>query len=114
MPAARPLSLDSGKSEAEPFAQVLPAKARAAWPGREEGRRVLVCVYDFWKNQLDLLFSGWPWRLAIVGLVAGASPPPPRRGLAMRLPMLKPPVGEPRPRVLPALAASKRSLTAAS
>jgi hypothetical protein len=42
--------------------------------------------------------------------------PPPRSGLAMRLPMLKPPrpVGDPSPRVLPALAASSRSLTAAS
>jgi len=49
-----------------------------------------------------------------------ASPPPPRSGLAMRLPA--PPklnallldVGEPRPRVLPTLAASRRSLTAVS
>lgn len=55
----------------------------------------------------------------MVGLDDGASPPP-RRGLAMRLPALAklkppiPPVGELRPRVLPALAASRRSLTAAS
>lgn len=55
----------------------------------------------------------------MVGLAAGASPPPPRRGLAILLPApakLNPPapVGEFRPRVLPALAASRRSLTEAS
>lgn len=71
-------------------------------------------VYDLLKNQLPrlLLVPSPPW---IVG-VEGASPPPPRRGLAMRLPApekLKPPA-PPRPRVLPALAASRRSLTEAS
>lgn len=54
----------------------------------------------------------------MVGFDEGASPPP-RRGLAILLPALaklKPPVpvGELRPRVLPAFAASRRSLTAAS
>lgn len=76
--------------------------------------------YDLLKNQLarlllELLASFW-LMVWMVGMVGGASPPPPRRGLAMRLPAeakLKPP-GELRPRVLPALAASRRSLTAAS
>lgn len=46
--------------------------------------------------------------------------PPPRRGLAMREPTPPPnakdapEVGEPRPRVEPALASSRRSLTAVS
>lgn len=53
----------------------------------------------------------------MVGMAGATSlPPPPRRGFAIRLPALaklKPP-GEFRPRVLPALASSRRSLTAAS
>lgn len=59
------------------------------------------------------------WSEATVGRMGtsvGPPPPPPRRGLAMRLPApakLKP-IGEPRPRVLPALACSRRSLTAES
>jgi hypothetical protein len=48
-----------------------------------------------------------------------APPPPPRSGFAMRDPAppnatLAPDVGEPRPRVEPALAASRRSLTTVS
>lgn len=80
-------------------------------------------IYDLLKNQLDLLFSTGAFcccKLAIVGLletvVVVLLSPPPRSGLAIRLPMLKPPrpVGEPSPLVLPAFAASSRSLTAAS
>lgn len=74
-------------------------------------------IYDLLKNQLPrLLLVGVPSPPWIVG-VAGVSPPPPRRGLAIRLPALvklKPPPAPPRPRVLPALAASRRSLTEAS
>lgn len=74
-------------------------------------------IYDLLKNQLlRLLLVGVPSPPWIVG-VAGVSPPPPRRGLAIRLPAfvkLKPPPAPPRPRVLPALAASRRSLTEAS
>jgi hypothetical protein len=44
-----------------------------------------------------------------------APAPPPLRGFAMREPLkANPPVGEPRPRVEPTLAASRRSLTAVS
>ena len=51
---------------------------------------------------------------------AGPSPPPPRRGFAMREPTPPPnakdapALGDPRPRVEPAFAASRRSLTAVS
>lgn len=54
-------------------------------------------------------------KFPIIGI--GASPPPPLSGLAILLPAppkLNPPVGEPSPRVLPALAASSRSFTADS
>lgn len=45
-----------------------------------------------------------------------AAPPPPRRGLAILEPALlnEKPVGEPKPRVEPDLAASRRSFTAVS
>lgn len=77
-----------------------------------------MAVYDLLKNQLDRLLPApsFCWIVWIVGLLGGRSPPPPRRGFAMRLPELaKPnPPAALRPRVLPALAASRRSLTAAS
>lgn len=77
-----------------------------------------VQVYDFWKNQLDR-FPAFPFPPSCsdeMAGFAGPSPPPPRSGLAMRLPALAKlkPVGDPRPRVEPALAVSRRSLTAAS
>jgi len=54
----------------------------------------------------------------IVGMVADSTPPPPRRGFAIREPAPpkeKPPLlGEPSPLVEPTLAASSRSLTAES
>ena len=79
----------------------------------------------FWpeKNQLprfppfpDASFCR-PWMVGIGAAIAGPSgpAPPPLRGFAIREPLnANPPVGEPRPRVEPTLAASRRSLTAVS
>lgn len=67
------------------------------------------------KNQLLRLFPSGACRPP---LAPGAASPPPRSGLAMRDPkdvgFGPPDVGEPRPRVDPTLAASRRSLTAVS
>lgn len=79
-------------------------------------------AYDLLKNQLPRLelAPSVCWIDWIVGTTGGASPPPPRRGLAILLPALaklNPPPPPPvalSPRVLPAFAASKRSLTEAS
>lgn len=84
-------------------------------PGKKQN---YVQGYDLLKNQLLRLLlvasfcNDW-----IEGGAPGPSPPPPRRGLAMRLPAaakLKPPPVALRPFVLPALAASRRSFTEAS
>ena len=87
----------------------------------------VVYTYVRWlKNQLVLLPcplpASWAWRLLRTGRTGPSctGPPPPRRGFAMREPTAPPnakdapEVGEPRPRVEPCLAASRRSLTAVS
>jgi len=75
------------------------------------------------KNHELLLFGLHPdasfCKPEITGMGASPPPPPPLSGFAILLPAtpkLNPPgpVGEPRPRVLPDLAASRRSFTAAS
>lgn len=83
--------------------------------GIEKGGCKSLLIYDLLKNQLLRLL------VAASGCSdaeeAGPSPPPPRRGFAMRLPALvklKLSPVELRPLVLPALASSRRSLTEAS
>jgi hypothetical protein len=85
-------------------------------------------IYRWLKNQLVLfpLLASPPspscfCRLPMTGKTGpSATAPPPRRGLAIREPTPPkpayeaPPAGEPRPRVEPALADSRRSLTAVS
>jgi len=79
-----------------------------------------------WKNQLlrfpppfTVSCCCRPDSTGSVGPSAPPPPPPPRTGFTMRDPAppnatLAPDIGEPRPRVEPALAASRRSLTAVS
>ena len=127
-----PRSLSSGyvgecahlSSYAKPQSNaVVKMRCQTKMPGIQKVSSMASDVYPCLKNQLVRLFFGSAstsfCKLPMIGR-AGPSPPPPRRGFAILEPTPPPKakdalaLGEPSPRVEPAFAASRRSLTAVS